>query len=91
MISKFVALVALFGAAVAAPVRMSRGEIFGSLSHGGGFAAGGANTAGAAADEKSGIASGTSDTGATMGMAAPGGAMAGSLSAGILGLPTPSM
>ncbi|PXF42668.1 hypothetical protein BWQ96_07611 [Gracilariopsis chorda] len=91
MLSKIVALVALFGAAVAAPVRMSRGEIFGTLAGGGGFAAQGENTAGAAADGKSGIASGTSDDGAVMGGATPNGAFAGALGAGLLGIPTPLM
>ena len=71
MIAKIIAMFALVGAAVAAPV--SRSFTTGLLPSGVAFGAQGPNSAGAAADEESGIAgAGTDVVGTVIGVAGPG-------------------
>lgn len=78
MVSKILAFVALFGAAIAAPVRQVTS--IGSIASGAGFDITGTTTAGAASDSSSGIASGGVDgIGSTLGIAGPGFASAASL------------
>lgn len=77
MIASVFALVALFGAAVAAPMIPS---IQGLLASGAGFKAKGDTVAGASADEDSGVAAGSLEgIGSVFGLAGPGAAAAAAL------------
>lgn len=72
MISKVLAFVALFGAAIAAPVSRQASSS-GQIASGAGFNSTGTTTAGAAADNDSGVASAALEgIGSVIGVAGPG-------------------